>query len=142
MKNRSYNIKAMLIATLLSVLMVVLVFYGSRELQNFDAALVTYLFGTVFAFFGIVYRYTVWLQRPPTWIYFKRGVGFLFTGKIFSHFCFAVKESVENIAFQKFIYPRGKYRWLAHFMIAVGCTSAFLITIPLTFGWVHFYNGS
>ena len=34
-----------------------------------------------------------------------------------------------NIAFQKFIYPRGKFRWLAHFMIAVGCTSAFLITI-------------
>ncbi len=138
MKNRTYNIKALLIATVLSIFMIVLVFYGSRELQNFDAALVTYLFGTVFAFFGIVYRYTVWLQRPPTWIYFKRGICFLFTGKVFSHFWFASKESIENIAFQKFIYPRGKYRWMAHFMIAVGCTSAFLITIPLTFGWIHF----
>ncbi|GIZ08858.1 hypothetical protein FUMI01_15850 [Flavobacterium sp. UMI-01] len=118
--------------------MIVLVFYGSRELQNFDAALITYLFGTVFAFFGIVYRYTVWLQRPPTWIYFKRGICFLFTGKVFSHFWFASKESIENIAFQKFIYPRGKYRWMAHFMIAIGCTSAFMITIPLTFGWIHF----
>jgi len=138
MKNRKYNIKALFIATLTSILMIVLVFYGSRELQNFDAALVTYLFGTVFAFFGIVYRYSVWLQRPPTWIYFKRGIIFLFTGKVFSHFWFATKESVENIAFQKFIYPRGKYRWMAHFAIAVGCTSAFMITIPLTFGWVHF----
>lgn len=138
MKNRNFNIKALLIATILSILMVVLVFYGSRELQNFDAALVTYLFGTIFAFFGIVYRYSVWLQRPSTWIYFKRGVAYLFTGKVFSHFWFATKESVENIFFQKFIYPRGKYRWLAHFTIAVGCTSAFLITIPLTFGWIHF----
>lgn len=107
MKNRTYNIKALLIATILSVFMIVLVFYGSRELQNFDAALITYLFGTVFAFFGIVYRYTVWPQRPPTWIYFKRGICFLFTGKVFSHFWFASKESIENIAFQKFIYPRG-----------------------------------
>lgn len=138
MKNKKFNIKALLIATLTSTLMIVLVFYGSRELQNFDAALVTYLFGTVFAFFGIVYRYSVWLQRPPTWIYFKRSVLYLVTGRVFSHFWFATKETVENIAFQKFIYPRGKYRWMAHFAIAVGCTSAFLITIPLTFGWVHF----
>ena len=138
MKNKTYNTKALLIATGLSVFMIVLVFFGSRNLQNFDAALVTYLFGTVFAFFGIVYRYSVWLQRPPTWIYFKRGITYLVTGKVFSHFWFATKETVENIAFQKFIYPRGKYRWMAHFMIAVGCTSAFLITIPLTFGWIHF----
>lgn len=115
-----------------------MVFFGSRKLQNFDAALITYLFGTVFAFFGIVYRYSVWLQRPPTWIYFKRGIIYLITGKVISHFWFATKETVENIAIQKFIYQRGKYRWIAHFMIAAGCTSAFLITIPLTFGWIHF----
>ncbi len=138
MKNRTFNTKALLIATGMSIFSIVLVFFGSRNLQNFDAALITYLFGTVFAFFGIVYRYSVWLQRPPTWIYFKRGITYLVTGKVFSHFWFATKESIENIAFQKFIYPRGKYRWVAHFMIAVGCTSAFLITIPLTFGWIHF----
>ena len=138
MKNKNLNTKALLIATALSIVMIALVFFGSRKLQNFDAALITYLFGTVFAFFGIVYRYSVWLQRPPTWIYFKRGITYLVTGKVFSHFWFATKESIENIAFQKFIYPRGKYRWVAHFMIAVGCTSAFLITILLTFGWIHF----
>ncbi len=134
----NYNIRALLSATFASVLMIVLVFFGSRNLQNFDAALITYLFGTIFAFFGIVYRTTVWLQRPPTWMYFKRGMHFLFTGKVFSHLVFVSKEVVGNIALQKFIYPRGKYRWLAHFLIAIGCTSAFLITIPLTFGWIHF----
>jgi len=138
MKNKTFNTKALLIATLVSVLTIVLVFYGSRELQNFDAALITYLFGTVFAFFGIVYRYTVWLQRPPTWMYFKRSFQFLFTGKIFEHAWFLGKESVENIVVQKFIYQRSKYRWFAHFCIALGCMSAFAITIPLTFGWIHF----
>jgi len=138
MKNRTYNTSALLIATLVSVLTIALVFFGSRNLQNFDAALITYLFGTVFAFFGIVYRTTVWLQRPPTWMYFKRGMHFLFTGRIFAHLAFVGKELAGNIVLQKFIYPRGKYRWMAHFMIAIGCTSAFAITIPLTFGWIHF----
>ena len=138
MKNRTFNTKALLIATAVSALIIVFVFYGSRKLQNFDAALITYLFGTVFAFFGIVYRYSVWLQRPPTWMYFKRSLQFLFTGKILSHLWFLGKESVGNIAVQKFIYPRSKYRWFAHFCIALGCMSAFAITIPLTFGWIHF----
>lgn len=138
MKNRTFNTKALFIATAVSALTIVFVFYGSRKLQNFDAALITYLFGTVFAFFGIVYRYSVWLQRPPTWMYFKRSLQFLFTGKILSHLWFLGKESVGNIAVQKFIYPRSKYRWFAHFCNALGCMSAFAITIPLTFGWIHF----
>jgi hypothetical protein len=138
MKNKTYNTRALITATLVSASVIVLVFFGSRNLQNFDAALVTYLFGTVFAFFGIVYRTTIWIQRPPTWMYFKRGLHFLFTGRIFFHLFFVVKEVTGNIVFQKFIYPRGKYRWLAHFLIAIGCTSAFMITIPLTFGWIHF----
>ncbi|CAM3424168.1 MFS transporter [Flavobacterium chungbukense] len=138
MKNKTFNTKALLVATLVSVLTIVLVFYGSRKLQNFDAALVTYLFGTVFAFFGIVYRYTVWLQRPPTWMYFKRSLKFLFTGKVLSHLWFLGKETAQNIVVQKFIYPRSKWRWFAHFCIALGCLSAFAITIPLTFGWIHF----
>lgn len=138
MKDKTFNTKALLVASLVSIITIILVFYGSRQLQNFDAALVTYLFGTVFAFFGIVYRYTVWLQRPPTWMYFKRSIKFLFTGKVLSHLWFLGKESVGNIVVQKFIYPRSKWRWFAHFCIAIGCLSAFAITIPLTFGWIHF----
>ncbi|MFK6999920.1 MFS transporter [Flavobacterium oreochromis] len=138
MKLKNLNFNALLIATLSCILIIVLVYLGSRNLQNFDAALVTYLFGTIFAFFGIVYRTSVWLQRPPTWMYFKRGIYFLFTGKVFKHLVFVAKEFIGNIVLQKFIYPRGKYRWLAHFMIAIGCISAFMITIPLTFGWIHF----
>ena len=39
---------------------------GSDRLVWSDAALVGYLFGVIFAVFGVVYRYAVWLRRPPT----------------------------------------------------------------------------
>jgi MFS transporter, NNP family, nitrate/nitrite transporter len=46
---------------------------GSRNLRNFDAALVGYTFATLFATFGITYRYAMWLKRPPTRMYWRRG---------------------------------------------------------------------
>jgi hypothetical protein len=77
------NLRALGIATLATLLLVVGVFVGSRNLQNFDAALVPYLVGTLFAAFAIVYRYVVWLQRPSTWRFFKREL--LFSGKTFAY---------------------------------------------------------
>lgn len=134
----SLNKKAALIAILVTLACVVISFYGSRKLQNFDPALIAYLFGTLFALFGGVYRYCVWLQRPPTWMYFKRTWQFVFTGSFFTHAWFMITDAVKNLLFQRFIYPRGKKRWLAHFMLASGCMAAFAITIPLTLGWINF----
>src|SRR5687768_2569325 len=51
----------------------VLIVMGSRGLEHFDAALVGYTFATLFATFGITYRYAMWLQRPPTRMYWRRG---------------------------------------------------------------------
>src|SRR5690242_5875924 len=59
----------LLCAGVLAVLIVV----GSRNLDHFDAALVGYTFATLFAAFGIAYRYAMWLQRPPTRLYWRRG---------------------------------------------------------------------
>lgn len=132
------NKQAFINATVVSAITIALVFYGSRELQNFDPALIAYLFGTVFAFFGVVYRYSVWLQRPPTRMYYKRTWELIWNRQFFSHLAFFIKEFVQNIGFQKFIYPRGRSRWVGHFLMALGCTLAFAITFPLTFGWIHF----
>jgi hypothetical protein len=41
-------------------------FIGSDQLVWFDAALVGYLSGTIFAVFGVVYRCAAWVRRPPT----------------------------------------------------------------------------
>jgi hypothetical protein len=43
--------------------------FGSRGLRDFDPALVSYAGASVFAGFGIVYRYAMWLRRPPTRLY-------------------------------------------------------------------------
>jgi formylmethanofuran dehydrogenase subunit D len=50
-----------------------LIVAGSRNLSHFDAALVGYTFAVLFATFAITYRYAMWLQRPPTALYWKRG---------------------------------------------------------------------
>ena len=134
----SLNKKALVNATVISLITIALVFFGSRKLQNFDPALIAYLFGTVFAFFGVVYRYSVWLQRPPTRMYFRRTWELILNRHFFSHLIFFIKEFIQNIGFQKFIYPRGRDRWFGHFLMALGCTLAFAITFPLTFGWIHF----
>jgi len=132
------NLKALGIATLATSLLIVGVFVGSRNLQNFDAALVPYLFGTLFAAFAIVYRYVVWLQRPPTWRFFKRTFELLFSGKIFAYGWELVKHFIADFPFQRFIAHRGRSRFWGHFLMSWGCMIAFAVTIPLTFGWIHF----
>jgi hypothetical protein len=135
---QTLNIRALWIALLSTGLLILAVIIGSRQLQNFDAALVAYLFGSIFAFFGVVYRYAVWLQRPPTLLYWKRGWQLFFTGKtIVLGWAFLV-HFVNDIVIHKFIFARGKQRWAGHMLLVLGCISAFAVTFPLTFGWVHF----
>src|SRR5262247_4157945 len=67
------RVKAGAWGLLASILLAVLIIVGSRALDHFDAALVGYTFATLFATFGITYRYAMWLQRPPTRLYWRRG---------------------------------------------------------------------
>ena len=60
-------------ATLWTALLVAAIVVGSRNLQNFDPALVIYTFAVVFATWGVVYHYNVWLEKPPTRLYWDRG---------------------------------------------------------------------
>lgn len=67
------TIKALVWAVFSMVALGVLIILGSRNLAHFDAALVGYTFATLFAVFAITYRYAIWLQRPPTAMYWRRG---------------------------------------------------------------------
>ena len=60
-------------ATFATLLLAAAIVIGSRTLAHFDAALVGYTFATLFATFGITYRYAMWLERPPTRMYWRRG---------------------------------------------------------------------
>ena len=66
---RSYATRASVWATVFTAILGVSIVIGSRNLAHFDAALVGYTFATLFATFGITYRYSMWLQRPPTRMY-------------------------------------------------------------------------
>ena len=71
--NRPPQRRALLTGLLFSGALGVLIVLGSRRLHHFDAALVAYTFATLFATFGVSYRYAMWLQRPPTRMYWRRG---------------------------------------------------------------------
>ena len=67
------TIRAAAWGVLFTLVLGVLIVLGSRGLEHVDAALVGYTFATLFATFGITYRYAMWLQRPPTRMYWRRG---------------------------------------------------------------------
>jgi hypothetical protein len=112
---------------------------GSGNLVRFDAALLCYTFAMLFAAFGVTYRWVMWLQRPPTAMYWKRGGQLLWRrGGLRRHGLPMVRRFVADFAGNRFIWRRGLLRGAAHWCIMWGCVSAVAITFPLVFGWVHF----
>jgi hypothetical protein len=125
-----------LIATFVLALLILL---GSRNLAHFDAALVAYTASVLFATFGLTYRYAMWLQRPPTAIYWKRGwQTFLHPKYLRNNIVHWFQHVTEDIALNRFIFERSRMRGLTHFLIMWGCIIAIAITFPLVFGWLHF----
>lgn len=116
-----------------------LIVLGSRNLAHFDAALVGYTFATLFAAFGITYRYSVWLQRPPTQMYWRRGWQAFFAKPFLGRNVVTLaKRAVVEVAGNRFIFKRGFLRGAAHWLLMWGCLLAAAITFPLVWGWIHF----
>lgn len=123
------------------VVVLIGVYLGSIGLRWFDAALVPYLLGTLLAVFATIYRYIVWLRRPPTARLNRRGWEALKSrGRFGSNLVALGGMLVTNLALQRFIAPRSRFRWFAHQLVFWGCILAALITFPLTFGWIHFQS--
>jgi hypothetical protein len=133
------SVRAALWASAFTIVLAVLIVLGSRNLDHFDAALVGYTFATLFATFGITYRYTMWLQRPPTRMYWRRGwQAFASPRLFFGNLGRFVKRAVVEVAFNRFIFKRGALRGLAHWLLMWGCILGAAITFPLVWGWIHF----
>jgi hypothetical protein len=116
-----------------------LVYLGSGGLRWFDAALAGYLIGVLLAIFAVVYRYLVWLQRPPTARLNQRGwESFRRRGRVGRNAVGLVGLVGTNLLAQGFIRRRSTARWVAHQLVFWGCILAALVTFPLTFGWLHF----
>ena len=133
------RIKAAAWGILFTAILAVLIVVGSRNLSHFDAALVGYTFAMLFATFAVTYRYSMWLQRPPTALYWRRGWQVFFRRR---HFLPNIGRWVRNVtsdfALNRFIWSRDRLRGAAHWLIMWGCVIAAAITFPLVFGWIHF----
>jgi hypothetical protein len=122
-----------------ALLVVAGIYFGSGAFDRFDSPLVAYAAATVFAAFAIVYRYAMWVQRPPTWRYFKTTWKiFLRPRSLLRNVLRLVVLFWDNIVAQRFIEKRSRSRWLAHLALAWGCLLAFAITFPLSWGWMQF----
>lgn len=112
---------------------------GSGNLRWFDAALAGYLFGSLFAIFGVVYRYLIWLRRPPTALLNRRGWQAFRQPGFRARNAAALPALVAtNLLAQGFIRKRSTSRWVAHQAIFWGCILAAAVTFPLVFGLLHF----
>ena len=128
----TWGVIAVLVALAIAVL-------GSGNLRWFDAALVGYLFGTLFAIFAVVYRYLIWLRRPPTAMLNRRGwEAFRRRDRRGANLLALPGLVLGNLLVQSFIRGRSRTRWLAHQFVFWGCVLAAMVTFPLVFGLLHF----
>ncbi|MGE5207320.1 MAG: MFS transporter [Chlamydiota bacterium] len=125
-------------ATLWTGLLVAAIVVGSRNLENFDPALVAYTFAIIFATWGVVYHYNVWLSKPTTRIYWDRGWQLFRSRGPLRSLGQLLGLAGTHIFGQLFIRRRSALRWWMHQLIFWGCVLAVLITFPLVFGWISF----
>lgn len=130
---------ALIAGTVAAAGLIVLIVLGSRGFRWFDAALIGYAVGVVFATAAVTYKYTFWLMRPQTGRYFRRGWQLFFSLENFRHYATLVPSAiVTGLLAQTFIRKRSYYRWIMHLCIFWGVILSLLITFPLTFGWLRF----
>jgi len=125
-------------ATLWTGLLVAAIVVGSRNLENFDPALVAYTFAIIFATWGVVYHYNVWLSKPTTRIYWNRGWQLFLQRGAPRSLVRLLGLAGTHIFGQLFIRRRSRLRWWMHQLIFWGCILAVIITFPLVFGWISF----
>ncbi len=128
-----------MLAAVTGIILLVLIYVGSRGLRTFDAALIGYAVGTVFAAVGLVYRYTLWITKPPTWRYFRAGWTNFLSWRNFRRYTLLIPRAWWTDIFgQTFIFRRSPLRWAMHMSIFWGVVLSLAVTVPLTFGWIHF----
>ena len=107
------------------------------EPENFDPALVIYTFAVIFATWGIVYHYAVWLDKPPrAGSSNERGIAPAGgPAEQRGHPC---ENGFTHVIEQNIYCQTLRLRWLMHQCLFWGCVTAAPITFPLVFGWIHF----
>jgi MFS transporter, NNP family, nitrate/nitrite transporter len=99
---------------------------------------VIYTFAVIFAAWGVVYHYNVWIEKPPTRVYWDRGWELFWKRGIFRSLFGVAQVAFTHLFAQRFIKRRSALRWSMHQCLFWGCLLAVAITFPLVFGWISF----
>lgn len=136
---RSFYSKTSMYAFFVTAFLFITMWIGTGQFAKVDLMLMGYMVASFIFFIGITVRMASWLLRPATNQMVKRSIKNFFTKKRTKrNFAAIIKTLVDNIILQKFIFKRGLYRGIQHWLIAWGCIGSFAITFGLTFGWIHF----
>ncbi len=131
--------RSILYGVIAALVLTVLIGLGSQGFHWFDATLIGYAVGTIFAVAAVTYKYTFWIDRPPTGRYWRRSWQMFLSFANFRRYTSLVPRAIiTDIFTQGFIRKRGRYRWIMHQCLFWGVIGSCAITFPLTFGWLRF----
>ncbi|WP_332697450.1 MFS transporter [Halalkalibacter lacteus] len=123
-------------------IVMVLIFFmwvGTGKFSHVDKMLFGYLIASFVFAIGMTIRMCAWAVRPASHQVLKRSFSNMKKKKRANRNWKAImKTFIDNIILQKFIFKRGIYRGIMHWLIAWGCIGSFAITFGLTFGLMHF----
>ncbi len=136
---RSFYSKTSMYAFFVTLILFFTMWVGTKNFSHIDMALLGYMISSFIFAIGITVRMCSWLIRPATRQVVKRSIQNLKTSERASRNIRSILVTAfENIVLQKFIFKRGIWRGIQHFLIAWGCLGSLAITFALTFGWMHF----
>src|SRR5262245_48247646 len=108
MTRRTTRQRPVLLGLAASAGLTALIILGCRKLEHYDPALFGYTVASVVAFGAMVFRYAVWLQRPATRVYWRRGWQlFRERKKLAANTKSAAQTLAQNLVQQRFIVRRG-----------------------------------
>lgn len=113
------------------IVLVALIYVGSRFFTHVDLGLYGYMVGTFVFIGGFLYRFISWAERPPAKIIIKKGIKLLFRKS-------TPQTTAEHMVTYRFIWNRGIWRWTQHILLGWGCILSAFVTFPLVFSWMYF----
>ncbi|KHF38185.1 MFS transporter [Halalkalibacter okhensis] len=136
---KSFYSKASMYSFIVVMTLIFLMWVGTGQFSHVDMMLFGYLISSFVFAIGMTIRLCAWAVRPAIHQVLKRSFTNIKQKKRVKRNWKAIaKTAFDNIILQKFIFKRGIYRGIMHWLIAWGCIGSFAITFGLTFGWMHF----
>ncbi|QOR65052.1 MFS transporter [Cytobacillus suaedae] len=136
---RSFYSKASMYSFLVVLGLLLSLWIATDGLKYLKPTQMGYIIGSLIFGIGLAIRMVFWMYRTATNRMVKRSLINLKSIERFKRNWKSILiTAINNIFLQKFIFKRGIYRGIQHWLIAWGCIGAFGVTFALVFGWVRF----